>query len=587
MDINQVNQLIRQGEGIQIEFKGSKESIPDSFYETVVSFSNTDGGTILLGVNDQGSVIGVDPNAVVKLKKNIISALNSDGCINPSIFVEPIIVTHPEGLIMVIQILQSSQVHSHAGEIYIRSFESDLKITHEQQKIRDLYIKKSNFFTETNIYPALTIKDLEETLFEKARNLMRSKQSDHPWLSLNNENILRSSGLLIKDFNTGLEGFTLASALIFGKETTIRSIIPAYRIEALVRIHDKDRVDDRLTLQKNLIDSYLELKQFINRYLPDKFYLDGDQRVDLRDKIFREVIGNIIVHREYTNHASTEIIITDTEVVATNPNIPRFHGVINPKEFNPSPKNPNIRKFFKELGWSDELGSGIRNTNKYVALYVTNAKPIFIEDETFKTIIPLVWFTMEKHATHFQLWLGLPEESLPHITKGLSNISLSNESLAENWEDLLLHLISSWSKKDIKLEQLRWSLNQDIEQEIGKKVPSWDQKGAKQITEISCIDEDQILELIKKVPSWDQKGAKLLSKRSLILITILTLTLEPIKLQDILEWMAYKKRQSLREIYLDPLMKVGFVTRTIKDKPKDPEQKYVITESGKLFLAGS
>lgn len=42
----------------------------------------------------------------------------------------------------------------------------------------------------------------------------------------------------------------------------------------------------------------LALKEFINKHLPEKFYVEGDQRVDLRDKIFREVIGNVIVHRD-------------------------------------------------------------------------------------------------------------------------------------------------------------------------------------------------------------------------------------------------------------------------------------------------
>ena len=34
-------------------------------------------------------------------------------------------------------------------------------------------------------------------------------------------------------------------------------------------------------LRTNLIDTYLELKAFINKHLPEKFYMEGDQRVDL------------------------------------------------------------------------------------------------------------------------------------------------------------------------------------------------------------------------------------------------------------------------------------------------------------------
>jgi len=83
--------------------------------------------------------------------------------------------------------------------------------------------------------------------------------------------------------------------------------------------------------------------------------------VDLRDKIFREVIGNIIVHREYTDATATEVIIEEDAVRTLNPNNPYFNGIMDLDNFNPHPKNPNLRKFFLALGWTDEIGSGIRS----------------------------------------------------------------------------------------------------------------------------------------------------------------------------------------------------------------------------------
>lgn len=51
-------------------------------------------------------------------------------------------------------------------------------------------------------------------------------------------------------------------------------------------------------------------------------------------------------------------------------------------------KNPKIAKFFKEIGWVDELGSGVRNIYKYNKIY-SGVDPQFIEGDVFKTIIPL------------------------------------------------------------------------------------------------------------------------------------------------------------------------------------------------------
>ena len=71
-----------------------------------------------------------------------------------------------------------------------------------------------------------------------------------------------------------------------------------------------------------------------------------------------------------------------------NSNKPHGNGIIDLENFSPYPKNPTIAKFFKEIGWVEELGSGVRNIYKYNMIY-SGAEPIFIEEDVFKTIIPL------------------------------------------------------------------------------------------------------------------------------------------------------------------------------------------------------
>ena len=173
MEIKDLQYLINQGEGLRIEFKDARDSVPSSFYETVVSFSNTDGGTILLGVDDNGIIKGIDPDAEVSLMKNIITALNSKDCIDPPVYVEPFCIQQQVGKVMVIQIPASSQIHNHSGSIYSRNFESDLDITKNQQRLSDLYLRKRNFFTEAIIYEHLSMADLDDNLFDKVFKLSR------------------------------------------------------------------------------------------------------------------------------------------------------------------------------------------------------------------------------------------------------------------------------------------------------------------------------------------------------------------------------------------------------------------------------
>ncbi|GAB4176153.1 MAG: hypothetical protein Kow00108_11490 [Calditrichia bacterium] len=559
MEVEQLNKIISQGEGTQVEFKKAEYGLPGSFYESVVSFSNTDGGTILLGVLDNGKIAGIDPHKVTQLKKDIITTLNNRNSINPPVYVQPFTVSTSDGVVMVVQIPVSSQVHSYNKEIYFREHDVDINITNDQKKIGDIYLKKRNYFTETKIYPYLTLDDLNEKAFQKALKLIKNNRSDHPWLELDKMEILQNASLWRKDFETGEEGLTLAAALIFGKDTTIQSLLPAYKVEAMVRIENKDRYDDRINppLRTNLIDTYLELKAFINKHLPEKFYLEGDQRIDLRDKIFREIIGNVIVHREYTSALATEIIISESEVIITNPTKPLFHGLIDPNSFNPYPKNPNIRKFFTALGWADEIGSGIRNTFKYVPLYVSGAKPIFIENDNFITRIPLVAITLKDFSKEWINWIEIDLVFKEHIYSGLKNIQLPPSLKGKNWQEVLLYLVPSWHNTGTQLNSLNWDEKQPIKKE----------------------------ELLK-IPSFDKKSTQLLGKKNRYFIGILSLCAQPIKSSEILKAFNYKNEKTFRDNYLKPLRETGFIEFTIPDKPTDPNNKYKITEKGAAFLGG-
>lgn len=594
MNLEDIKRILLKEEGVKIEFKKSKNSAPKSLYETVVSFSNTDGGTIVLGADDDGTVIGVDKNSIGQVQTDIVTALNDRSCINPPLYLQPEVIQHTNGVLLVLQIPVSSQVHDHAGKIYIRESDADIDITGQQSKIADLFHRKRTLFSEGEIYDHLNMSDLDENLFNKARTLIRNYKSDHPWLLTDNLQMLKDSILWKKDFVSGKEGFTLAAALIFGKDQTIQSILPAYKVEAMVRIKNKDRWDDRITLRTNLIDTYLQLKEFINKHLPEKFYMEGDQRIDLRDKIFREVIGNVIVHREYTNALSTDLIITENEVTFTNPNKPLFHGPLDPSSFNPFAKNPNIRKFFTAFGWTDEIGSGIRNTFRYLPYYVPGAKPLFIENDTFKTDIPLVFVTLADHAVQLFRWLDLPVLNEEELKQELNNIPLPSSLADKHWEEIILHLVPSWQLNGTQYPALKWPDKQIFTEKIKnlvpsktKKVPSEKEKGTKLNGE-DLIENQQIMrDEIKKVSSWHEKGTKLLSRKSIFLISLLTLTSKPAKREELMEILNYENRKTFNDLYLKPLLQVGFIRRTNEENPRASNQQYFLTETGKHFLGGT
>lgn len=59
MTIRDVQRLIEEGEGFELEFK-RKVSSPQKIARTISSFANTGGGVILFGVDDDGSIVGIE-----------------------------------------------------------------------------------------------------------------------------------------------------------------------------------------------------------------------------------------------------------------------------------------------------------------------------------------------------------------------------------------------------------------------------------------------------------------------------------------------------------------------------------------------
>ncbi|KUJ95355.1 MAG: Divergent AAA domain protein [Desulfonauticus sp. 38_4375] len=383
--------LIKTGEGINIEFKESKTSPTKDIYQTICAFLNRIGGYILLGVKDNEKIIGVNPEHISKIKKEIVTSASNPQKINPpiSLMVEDIQV---EGkTIILVTVPESSQVHRCNGKIYDRNEDGDFDITNNNDAVAMLYMRKQTNFSENKVYPFLTLKELNETVIEKTKKMIKSLNPNSPLPEMDNFSMLKSLGFYQEDVTTGKKGFTLGALLLFGKDEIIYSTLAYYKTDAILRIENVDMYDDREIVNTNLIDAFEILMQFIKKHLPDPFYLeDNIHRLSLRDKIFREVISNILMHREYLSPLPAKLIIEKTRVVTENANRAHGYGHITPDSLVPYSKNPKIARVFREIGRADELGSGVRNIFKYTPIYSKGGTPQLIEKDVFKIIIPLV-----------------------------------------------------------------------------------------------------------------------------------------------------------------------------------------------------
>lgn len=217
---------------------------------------------------------------------------------------------------------------------------------------------------------------------------INNSTKNHAWAEMSDEEMLRSLNFFGKDLETGKEGLTLAAILLFGKDTTILSAAPYHKTDAIYRVKNLDRYDDRDDIRTNLLESYDRLIAFVDKHLDDKFYVEGTQRIDVRNKIARELCANLLIHREFSNPYPAKLIIEKDYIKTENANRAKMIGNINVNSYEPYPKNPKIAKFFKEIGLSDELGSGVKNMVKYTKIY-SGGIPILKEDDVFKVIIPI------------------------------------------------------------------------------------------------------------------------------------------------------------------------------------------------------
>jgi len=141
-------------------------------------------------------------------------------------------------------------------------------------------------------------------------------------------------------------------------------------------------------VENNLIESYNLLIDFIKKHTDDKFFLIDGVNVSVRTAIAREIVSNLLVHREFKSAFPAKLIIERDRIWTENWSRTQWKGRISLDNFTPYPKNPIIAKFFVNIGYADSLGSGVRNLYKYTKIY-SNAEPDFEEGDVFRLIVPM------------------------------------------------------------------------------------------------------------------------------------------------------------------------------------------------------
>lgn len=435
MTVDEVKKLIQDGEKIDVEFKESKDTITKDVFDTVCSFNNRNGGHILLGVNDKREIVGVNKDRVDKVIKEFTTSINNPQKIYPPLYLLPEVFEIDNKKIIHIRVPEGYRVCRHNGRIWDRSYEGDVNVTDNSELVYKLYARKQGSYFVNKVYPNLDISFLDSSVIAKAKKMAISRNQNHVWKEMSDEELLRSANLILTDPETKREGITLAAILLFGEDNSIMSVLPQHKTDAIFRVVNKDRYDDRDVVITNLIDSYERLIAFGQKHLNDLFVLDGIVNVNARDRILREIVSNTLAHRDYSSGYPAKMIIDDEKITVENSNLAHGFGALDLRKFEPFPKNPTISKVFREIGLADELGSGMRNTYKYTQLY-SGRKPLFEEGDIFRTIIPLSKIATQKVGYQY----SEVQNEFEEIENSIKNIIKENNKVSRKEMAKLLNV---------------------------------------------------------------------------------------------------------------------------------------------------
>lgn len=457
MTIEKLEELLQTGEGFTIEYKECVNGLNDSVYETVCSFSNRYGGYILLGikeVNHQAVAIGVNPKCITDMKKNFVNMLNNPNKIHPSLYLSLEEIEYKGMKLLWVYVPISSQIEFCNNRIYDRNGDADQDISTSAELVANISNRKSATYTEKRIFPYCKEEHLKMELISKVKQLALNRDRNHPWKDMDEMELMRSAGLYEEDLLTGKKGFNLAAILLLGKPEVIQSCVPGYKTDAVYRVNNMDRYDDRLIVENNLLESYDLLMEFIAKHTDDKFFLIDNVNISVRNAIAREIVSNLLVHREFGSAFPAKLLIDKESIYTENWNRAQRVGRIEPQNFTPYPKNPVLAKFFVNIGYADSLGSGVRNLYKYTKIY-SGGEPDFEEGDVFKLTVPIGIVGAEVNSNGLSerqdMILGMiKDDTSIQVEEIAESFGLSRATILREIQEIKKGVPLSYSKKEKK-----------------------------------------------------------------------------------------------------------------------------------------
>lgn len=327
-----------------------KESWRDEYLKWVCGFANAQGGTIYIGIDDAGNVVGVQN--VKKLMEDIPNKIQS----GLGIVADVNKLTKDGKDYLEIKVSQSSFPISYRGEFHYRSGATKQQLT--GIALTEFITKKTGVRWEDVTVDGITVDDLDAESFKIfRREALRSKRMTEAELNISNEELLSKLKLLS---NGKLK--RSAVLLFYGDP----SVVQVGSYVKIGKFGEHGTVEYHDNLEESLISTADKIVDLVYlKYLKAKITYEHDRRVEtypFARNAIREAIYNAIAHNCYMYGTPIQIRIEEEQIIISNrcilPEGWTAETLMQP--YDSIPYNPDIANVFYRAGYIETWGQGIQ-----------------------------------------------------------------------------------------------------------------------------------------------------------------------------------------------------------------------------------
>lgn len=354
--------MLPSKESLTVEFKSEQRrpQTDDEIVDNVVALANTQGGVLYLGVEDDGTVTGVD-----KRHQNIngLAAFIFNKTV-PQLSVRVSLLHEDDKPVVSVEVDNSSQIVSTSQG---KTLQRRLKANGEPEVVPLFVTQFISRLSQQRSYdfsaqpaPEARLDDLNPAARNKLRSHIRNANAQNSLLSFDDNDFDRALELVV-DGPNGPQP-SVAGLLTIGTVEAIRRAVPAASAVFQVMQGLSPKVNtDPFVLP--LVDMFDRIGELMEPWNPSHEVMSGLTRVDIPNfdhGAFREAMINAFCHRDYARMGSVRFLVDDDGLTVANPG-GFIEGVSesNLLTAQPRSRNPQLALILKAAGYVERTGRGV------------------------------------------------------------------------------------------------------------------------------------------------------------------------------------------------------------------------------------